>query len=126
MSVTLRTLFVQLRALLKLHEPRLIVAQDDDVKYLLSSHEMRASDGRRTAFAGVELHKAHVSLRLTPITLHPELLDELSPALKERMQGKAGFNFSRLDDSLAEDIAALLARGVALFEADGRLDPPRA
>ncbi len=57
MSVDLRTLFVQLRALFKLHEPRLIVLRDDDLKYMLASHEVRDRDGYRTAFGGVELNR---------------------------------------------------------------------
>ena len=43
----------------------------------------------------------------------PEALEGASPALMKRRSGKATFNFPRLDDELARDLEALLAR---LFE----------
>ena len=65
-------------------------------------------------FAFVKPATKHVSLFLLPVHVHPSLREGLSPALGFRLTGKATFNFTGLDDALAVEIGALLARA---FEA---------
>ena len=64
-------------------------------------------------FAAVKAGKSYVSLYLLVADTYPEALEGASPALLKRRSGKATFNFPRLDDELARDLEALLAR---LFE----------
>lgn len=48
-----------------------------------------------------------VALHLMPLYSQPELLDRISPALKKRMQGKSCFNFTKMDETLLAELAAL-------------------
>lgn len=67
-------------------------------------------------FGAVQQRKNYVSYHLMPVYLHPELLKDISPALRRRMQGKSCFNFTRLDPLLFDELAELTARGYALFQ----------
>jgi hypothetical protein len=62
--------------------------------------------------AGIRVGKSYVSYYLMPVYGLPELLADISPDLKRRMQGKACFNFTRIDDALFAELAALTATGI--------------
>jgi len=62
--------------------------------------------------AGTRLGKRYVSFYLMGIYGAPELLDSISPELRRRMQGKSCFNFTRVDEALLEELAALTARSI--------------
>ncbi len=61
-------------------------------------------------FAAVKPAKGHVSLFAIAMDTFPETLDGASAALLTRRTGKATFNFPSLDDALAADLGAFLAR----------------
>ena len=65
--------------------------------------------------AGLRIGKSYVSYYLMPVYGMPELLDGISPELRRRMQGKACFNFTRIDEPLLTELAALTATGIALY-----------
>jgi hypothetical protein len=65
--------------------------------------------------AGTRIGKSYVSYYLMPVYGMPELLDGLSPELRRRMQGKACFNFTRVDEALFAELAALTATGIERF-----------
>ena len=48
----------------------------------------------------------------------PELLQNLSPELKKRMQGKSCFNFKEVDEQLFKELATLTKAGAAKFSDD--------
>ena len=121
MSDHFTSLFERIRAMFRRHQPKAVVMQDEPHRYYLGTHEVRAKDGYRTWLGGVEVKKNHVSAHLIPVYVHPELLDRASEALKKRMQGKSCFNFKKMDDELLAELEALVDRGVAAFEADGKL-----
>jgi hypothetical protein len=62
--------------------------------------------------AGTRVGKRYVSYYLMPVYASPALLASISPALRKRMQGKACFNFSTIDEGLFEELAGLTRRGV--------------
>ena len=64
-------------------------------------------------FAAVRPGKSYVSLYLLVADTYPDALEGTSPALLKRRSGKAAFTFPALDDEMARDLEALLAR---LFE----------
>ncbi|MEL6919396.1 MAG: hypothetical protein AAFO77_00010 [Pseudomonadota bacterium] len=121
MSDHLQDIFARLRPLYRAHEPACIVQNDEPGKYYLGTHEVRAKDGYRTQFGGVEIKKAYVSAHLMPVYAHPDLLDRISPELKKRMQGKSCFNFKKMDEALFAELEALIAAGLERFRQDGRL-----
>ena len=65
--------------------------------------------------AGIRVGKSYVSYYLMPVYGIPALLDGISPELRRRMQGKACFNFTRVDEPLFDELAALTATGIDLF-----------
>ena len=72
-------------------------------------------------FGAVKTGKRYVSFYLMPVYVHPDLLDEMSPQLRKRMQGKSCFNFTRSDDALFEELETLTAEGFARFQQDGTI-----
>lgn len=61
-------------------------------------------------FAAVKAGKSYVSLYLLVADTYPDALVGASDALLKRRSGKAAFNFPKLEDELASDLQALLAR----------------
>lgn len=118
-------IFSDLRGLYAPFADQAVVTDDGPGRYFLATHEVRARDGYRTAFGGVEIGKAYVSVHLMPLYVHPEMLDALSPALRARMQGKSCFNFRKSDAELFDELATVIAAGAARFVKDGRLKPGR-
>lgn len=114
-------IFSRIRAGFAVHAERCVVLHDEADRYFLGSHEVRAKDGYRTLFGGVEIGKTYVSAHLMPLYIHPDMRDAMSPNLRRRMQGKSCFNFTRVDDGLFDELDHLVAAGLRRFEQDGRL-----
>ena len=70
---------------------------------------------QRIFFAAVRIGKAYVSFHLMPVYACPDLLKDLSPELKKRMQGKSCFNFNRVDDQLFRELKKLTRSGFDKF-----------
>jgi hypothetical protein len=62
--------------------------------------------------AGTRLGKRYVSFYLMPVYVTPSLVDSLSPELRKRMQGKACFNFTKVDEPLFAELDALTGRAI--------------
>jgi hypothetical protein len=69
-------------------------------------------------FATVRAGKSFVSLYLVAADTYPEALEGTSEELMKRRGGKAAFTFPSLDEGLARDLEALLARLYARYRAD--------
>jgi hypothetical protein len=54
-----------------------------------------------------------VSFYLMGVYGAPDLLESMSPELRRRMQGKSCFNFTRIDEPLLAELAALTERSIA-------------
>ena len=121
MSDQLQPIFERVRALFKVHEKSCVLLGDDPGRYYLAAHKVRAKDGYRTHFGGVEVKKNYVSAHLMPVYMHPEMLEDVSAELRKRMQGKSCFNFKVMDDELLAELGQLIDRGADRFQADGRL-----
>jgi hypothetical protein len=113
-TVDFRATFEKLKAILKPYEKKLIVVHDTDKNYYLDTKYM-VKNKQRLFFAAVRLGKAYVSFHLMPVYACPDLLDELSPELKKRMQGKSCFNFNRVDDKLFRELKKLTRAGFEKF-----------
>ena len=72
-------------------------------------------------FGAVKLGKRYVSYHLMCVYLAPDLLGEMSPGLRARMQGKSCFNFTKVDEELFDELSAVTARGRDLYVARGWL-----
>jgi hypothetical protein len=69
-------------------------------------------------FAAVKAGKNYVGLYLLVADTYPDALEGASEALLKRRSGKAAFTFPRLDDDMAQDLEALLARLYERYRAD--------
>lgn len=121
MTDDITRLFERIREMFRKHEAKAVVMHDEPARYYLGTHELRAKDGYRTWLGGVEIKKNYVSAHLVPVYAHPELLAGTGDSLRKRMQGKSCFNFKKLDEDVLTELETLIDRGVAAFEADGRL-----
>lgn len=69
-------------------------------------------------FAAVRPGKSSVSLYLLVADTYPDALSGTPDTLLARRSGKATFSFPSLDDRMADDLAALLARLYERYQAD--------
>jgi len=109
--------FERLRGILEPYGHRMHVTADGPDGYGV---DMAPESDRNptTWFAGVRRGKAYVSYYLMPIYVEPSLLEDVSPKLKRRMQGKSCFNFRSVDDALIDELDALTRRGFELTKGD--------
>jgi 7-keto-8-aminopelargonate synthetase-like enzyme len=100
----------RLRAILEPYRDRL----DEGTIYGIAT--LRRPDAKaHDWFAGVQLANGYVKLNFLPMHEHPELLDGVSPALRKRKTGASVFRFTDLDDELAAEVEALVARAYPIY-----------
>jgi len=67
-------------------------------------------------FAGVRTGKNYVSFHLLFLYMNPAAIKAIPPALKKRMQGKACFNFSAIDEACFAELRQLIAEGLKRYK----------
>jgi hypothetical protein len=72
--------------------------------------------GKPLYFAGVRTNKNYVSFHLLHMYYNPAAQKALSPALRKRMQGKACFNFTAVDEACFAELGRLIAHGLKRFK----------
>jgi hypothetical protein len=92
-----------------------LIAKTDEPGYLYLETPPSATYPNGLFFGAVKIGKRYVSFHLMPVYVHPDLLDTMSPELRQRMQGKSCFNFTRPDDALYAELETLTAAGFARF-----------
>jgi hypothetical protein len=108
------SVFKDLRGILEVHAPRLVVKADNESNYYLDSAHLYK--GKTPLFFGaVQIKKNYVSYHLFPVYVFPDLLTGLSPDLRKRMPGKACFNFTRLEAPILQELTALTQAGFDKF-----------
>jgi hypothetical protein len=110
-----KAVFSALRGLLAPYENTLAFkAAKPDYCYLESRTPTYRN--RPMFFAGVRTGKNYVSYYLMSLYACPEQLKAMSSALKKRMQGKACFNFTAVDQELFGELARLTEAGYHKFK----------
>src|SRR5262245_60995519 len=97
--------FVKLRAILEPYAKRMVVQTDQPANYTLGSPTQKDRLGRPLFIAAVQINKNYVSFHLMPVYGCPELVEQLSPTLRKRMQGKSCFNFTSIDPPQLKELA---------------------
>ena len=110
--------FDRLKAILEPYARELYVSADDDKTYGLDMAPAPERDPT-TWFGAVRRGKRYVSMYLMPVYVDPGLLDDVSPALRKRMQGKSCFNFKEVDQQLFTELKTITKAGAAKF-GDGK------
>src|SRR5690349_21367020 len=91
--------FARLKSLLKPYAPALVVTTDTPDAYYLNTHYSERYQ-KEVFFGAVHIKKNYVSYYLMPVYMFPDLLADLSPRLRKRMQGKSCFNFTTIEEDL--------------------------
>jgi hypothetical protein len=92
----------------------LVVTKDGPAGMAL---EIKGLEGKPWGYVGgTRLGKSYVSYYLMPVYASPDLAATMSPALAKRHQGKACFNFTKVDEPLLAELADLTARGIPGFK----------
>jgi hypothetical protein len=114
----LAQVFSSLRAIMAPYARELDCTVDGDDEFSLDTkHVMK--NGKPLWFGGVQVKKRYVSYHLMPVYVDPGLLETISPDLKKRMQGKSCFNFTSVEPSLVDELAALTAEGFKAYRRKG-------
>jgi hypothetical protein len=112
------TIFARLKAIFQPYAKKMDVASDSEVYYLLNTRYIMKNK-QPLCFGGVRRGKAYVSFYLMSVYASPDLLEDMSPELKKRMQGKSCFNFKQVDEKLFKELKRLTKAGAAKFT-DGK------
>jgi hypothetical protein len=95
----------ELRALLVPYEDVLVADELYGIEVL-----HRPGSKMHDWFAGVRPGKGSAKLMLLPMKTHPELLEDISPALRKRLSGDALFTLKPGDEGLVPELERLVAR----------------
>ena len=107
--------FEQLKSILQPYAKNLTVKTDTSDTYYLDGPY--SEKWKKVLFFGsAQIKKNYVSFYLMPVYMYPELLIDISPALKKHMQGKSCFNFKKVEPELFEELAQLTFKGVDKFK----------
>ena len=110
MAADFDTTFAKLREILRPYAKRMVVVHDTPENYYLDTKHT-GPNGKPLMFAAVRKGKSYVSFHLFPVYMFPDLLKDLAPPLKKRMQGKSCFNFKEVDEEQIEALRELTERG---------------
>ena len=110
--------FARLKDIMRPYGEQLECTKDEPGDYTVNTaHIMK--NKQPLFFGAVQIRKNYVSYHLMPVYVFPELLDDISPELKKRMQGKSCFNFKTEDPGLFDELATLTAAGFERYGVSG-------
>lgn len=110
-----QTVFEQLKNIMQPFEGSLQVQANVPGNYALNTPYVEQLK-KEMFFGAVQVKKRYVSYHLMPVYVFPQLLEGISPQLKQRMQGKSCFNFKKIDQETLAELAQLTARGFEQFK----------
>ena len=103
--------FEQLKSILKPYAEKLTLKVDtSDTYYIDGPYSEKWK--KQLFFGSAQVKKNYVSFYLMPVYMYPELLKDISPDLKKRMQGKSCFNFKKVEPDLFDELAVLTRKSV--------------
>jgi hypothetical protein len=107
--------FEQLKNILKPYAEKLTLKVDtSDTYYIDGPYSEKWK--KQLFFGSAQVKKNYVSFYLMPVYMYPELLQDISPDLKKRMQGKSCFNFKKVEPDLFDELAVLTRKSVEKFQ----------
>ena len=112
------TIFESLKSILSEYTDYLELVTDDPDEFYLNTRYMMKN--KKVLFFGtVQIKKNYVAFHLMPVYVFPELLSNMSPELKQRMQGKSCFNFKSHDEELFDEVSSLTLAGFQQYKDAG-------
>jgi hypothetical protein len=107
-------IFGQLRNILKPYANVYTVKKDTQDTYYLDGPYSQTWK-KELFFGSAQIKKNYVSFYLMPVYMYPELLQDISPELRKRMQGKSCFNFKKVEPAVFAELAELTRKGAEKF-----------
>ena len=104
------SVFSTLKAILAPYSDSISVSTDNETEYYLNSRYIQKNK-KPLFFAAVQIKKNYVSFHLMPVYVEPTILATASDELKQRMQGKSCFNFTRTEPALFRELSMLTKTG---------------
>ncbi|MGB0862382.1 MAG: hypothetical protein ACPG19_05025 [Saprospiraceae bacterium] len=121
MKTTVTEIQSTLHNLLKQHEPTLQVRVHSEKTFEVAG-TIPAMQGKKKVdghyFATVMPKPKDARLYYFPIYTHVDEFS-LSPELKKQLKGKSCFHIKKMSPELEEEIAAMIQKGVELYQRDG-------
>ncbi len=99
-------IFTKLKSIFEKFEPKLSLLHNKSDNYYLNT-PTTDTNNKPEFFGAVQVKKSYVAVHLMPIYYYPELLDNISDELKNKMQGKSCFNFKDNDEKLFAELKSL-------------------
>lgn len=108
------SVFASLTRILRKHAVGMSIKTDEPGNFYveLPAREPKAKAKPRF-FGAVQSKKSYVSYHLMPVYEDPALLNGISDALRQKMQGKSCFNFTADDPQLFNELDALTRKCAA-------------
>ena len=116
-----QAVYVELKKIMAPFAKKPLRADEEPGSLQLIAPPASITKGREVWFGAVKINKNYVSYHLMPVYACPDLLESLSPELKRRMQGKACFNFTTVDQTLFKELKVLTKKGYQRFKTEGLL-----
>jgi hypothetical protein len=113
----LAVVFTALRRLLESFRGNLAVQTDKPGNYHLEAPFI-LHRRKPLYFAGIRTGKNYVSFHLLYMYYNPAAQKALSPALRKRMQGKACFNFTVIDEACFAELGRLIGDGMKIYKSE--------
>ncbi len=109
----------RLRAIVDPYRDRLVVGSVYGLETLT-----RPGAAAHDFFAFVKSGASYASLYLKPVHTWPDLLNDISPALRKRLQGsRTAFSFATIDEGLLAELQGLVERAFRRYAKAA--NPPR-
>lgn len=115
---SLNDIYHLLKPFMECYKNELDVVTEDEKEITLNTHHIM-ENGKPLFFGMIKIGKRYVSYHLMPVYVFPDLLDDLSPELKKRMQGKSCFNFSKSEHIPTEELSSLTKNCFERYKASG-------
>jgi len=110
--------FEKLKDILQPYSAELVVLTNEEDNFYINTNFIMKNK-KPMYFGSVKINKNYVSYHLMPVYVFPELLQNISPALMQRMQGKSCFNFKDVDEDLFKELENLTRNGHSKYQHAG-------
>lgn len=114
----MNSVYEALKSILAPYSQKLVVKQIKPGSITLDT-QYTIKGNKPLSFGAVLAKKNYVSYQLMPLYLNPNLLKNISPELKKRMQGKYSFNFKEKNEALFQELTDLTMRCYMDYQARG-------
>ena len=110
--------FQRLKKVLEPYARYMVVKHDGPGIYYLETAPV-PKYGTEVFFGAVQTQKTQVSFHLLPTEVFPELLEGLSPGLRNCLRGTSRFAFTKVDAATLKELAALTKKGYQGYRRGG-------